>query len=1037
MTEEENSRFMKFIQITNIVVMILGLVVMFGWAFDISVFKSIVPGFSTMKFNTALSFLLVAASIYFQLSGPLAKRLLWKIPAAFVLLVGLISLAEEFIQNDFSIDQLFFSGKAGVNESASFRMAAATALCFLFMGFFSVVLGAKNKIILLTTQIALHLVTLISFTSIMGYILGVPTLYKHWFITSMAIHTSMAFLLISVSSSLIHPSVGLTALFTGRQIGNLMARRLFFQMIVAVFILSYIRIISNRLNWVSTDFGIALLALSFILVSLFLIRITAQALNVMDSQKTQAESNLKQTSTLLDSTPDPMIIIDEGGTILLSNNQTHQVFGYSSEELEGQKVELLIPKRFSIQHEAHRTSYFQSPITRNMGSGLDLFAKRKDGIEVPVEVSLSPISLNGKTWVSAAIRDVTERKREQLKLNQLVSIISSSADAIVSKKLDGTILTWNAAAEKILGYSAEEIIGKNVSLIYPPDLVKEEEIMISIINKGETVSQYETLRMRKDKKIINVSITLSPIRNSKGEITAISAILRDTTAQKQEEAAKRRVEEVLESTNEIARIGAWEVDLVQNSVYWSKITKEIHEVPPDFVPDLTKGIEFYKEGKSRDTIQRVVGEAIETGKTFDVELEIVTAKGNVNWVRSVGQAEFKDGKPVRLYGIFQDINEITKSKENLHTRNQELQAILNSGHVSIISTDTSGIIKHFNKGAEKLLQYTAAEMIDKQTPAIIHSVDEVLHRGKELSEIYGEEIGGFEVFVRKARDGKFESREWTYVRKDGSTFPVQLVVTALRNETGEITGFLGVATDISERKEAEEKMRNYSILESKSKEMEQFAYVASHDLREPLLTIINYMDLLQEDYGDRFDGDGKQYAGAITRAASRMDELIKGLLDYSRLSATKVLEETDCNEVLNEALADLNVLIKTSKVEVIKNPLPQLNAYPLELKLLFQNLIANAIKFARKGVKSTVEVSAEELDHGWKFAITDNGIGIDEKDWKKIFHIFHRVHGKTEYEGTGIGLAHCKKIVELHNGEIWIDSVPNQYSTFYFTIVTS
>ncbi|MEQ8878258.1 MAG: PAS domain S-box protein, partial [Cyclobacteriaceae bacterium] len=687
MINKENLRFKGFIQITNLVIMALGLIVMLGWVFDITLLKSILPGFSTMKFNTALSFMLIASSIHFQLATRDSLwQALWKLPAAFVLTIGLLSLTEEFLKINLGIDQLFFAGDP-LSPTPS-RISGATALCFSLMGFFAVTLRSKRSIHQLS-QVGLHIVTFISFIAVFGYLLGLFPLYKHWFINSMAIHTSVGFLSISVSASLIFPSLGISNLFTGNRIGNVMARRLFSQMIIAILILAYIRIISMRYEWVTVEFGIALFAFSFILVTLILIRSTANALNNLATKKDLAENSLEQTSTLLDSTPDPIIIIDNSGTILLSNLQTQQVFGYSKEELVGQKVEVLIPERFKGNHVSHRTSFFKAPKTRSMGSGHELFAKRRDGKEVPVEVSLSPIKIGEEIWVSAAIRDVSARRLEEIKLNQLVSIIDSSADAIVSKKTDGTILSWNAAAERILGYTAEEIVGKNVSLIFPPDLYDEEKMLMEQITQGKIVSQHETLRIRKDQKKIHVSITLSPIRDSKGEIWAVSAILRDITEQKQKEAEKRRIEEVLERTNEIARIGAWEVDLINNTVYWSKITKEIHEVPQDFIPDLAGGIEFYKEGKSRDTIQKVVGEAIETGKTFDVELEIVTAKKNIRWVRSIGQSEFEDGKCVRLYGVFQDIDVITKSKEALNIRNLELQAILNSGHVSIIGTDTA------------------------------------------------------------------------------------------------------------------------------------------------------------------------------------------------------------------------------------------------------------------------------------------------------------------------------------------------------------
>lgn len=1034
MINEESLRFKRFIQITNLVIMALGLLVMFGWGFDIALLKSILPGFSTMKFNTALSFLLIASSIHFQLfSRDSLWQALWKLPAAFVLAVGLLSLTEEFLKINLGIDQLFFAGDP-LSPTPS-RMSGATALCFSLMGFFAVTLRSKRSIHQLS-QVGLHIVTFISFIAVFGYLLGLFPLYRHWFINSMAIHTSVGFLSISVSASLIFPSLGISNLFTGNRIGNVMARRLFSQMIIAILILAYIRIISMRYEWVTVEFGIALFAFSFILVTLILIRSTANALNSLATKRDLAESSLEQTSTLLDSTPDPIIIIDGSGTILLSNLQTQQVFGYSKEELVGQKVEVLIPERFKGNHVSHRTSFFKAPKTRSMGSGHELFAKRRDGKEVPVEVSLSPIKIGDEIWVSAAIRDVSTRRLEEIKLNQLVSIIDASADAIVSKKLDGTILTWNKAAEKILGYTAEEVVSRNVSQIIPPDLLEEEKMVMERIALGETVSQNETLRVRKDNKTIHVSITLSPIRDAKGNIRAVSTILRDITKQKQEQAEKQRVEEVLERTNEIARIGTWEVDLINNTIYWSKVTKEIHEVPQDYIPQLEPAIEFFKEGKSRETITKVVEDAIQTGKSYDVELEIITAKGKNIWVRSIGQAEFINGKAVRLYGVFQDINEITKSKEKLNLLNLELQAILNSGHVSIISTDINGVIRHFNKGAEKLLQYSASEMVGIHTPAIIHVEEEVVRRGKELSAAYKKEISGFEVFIFKAREEEFESREWTYVRKDGSTFPVQLIVTAIKNEVGEITGYLGVATDITDRKLAEEKMRRYSILESKSKEMEQFAYVASHDLREPLLTIINYMDLLLEDYGDQIEGDGKIYTQAISRAAGRMDELIKGLLDYSRLSAKKELKETDFNQVLSEALADLHSLIVSKKAQIESDKLPSLKVYPLEIKLLFQNLIANAIKFNENGSQIKVSISARPIENGWQFEVKDNGIGIEEKDLDKIFFMFHRIHGRTAYEGTGIGLAHCKKIVELHDGKIWVDSVPGEFSTFHFTIMT-
>ena len=279
-------------------------------------------------------------------------------------------------------------------------------------------------------------------------------------------------------------------------------------------------------------------------------------------------------------------------------------------------------------------------------------------------------------------------------------------------------------------------------------------------------------------------------------------------------------------------------------------------------------------------------------------------------------------------------------------------------------------------------------------------------------------------------------KETLNVKKDGSNAWFLTSKIPLKNANGEISGLVGLSYNITERKEAAEKLRRYSILESKSKEMEQFAYIASHDLREPLLTIINYIELLIEDFGENLDEEAKRYTTSISGAAHRMDQLIHGLLDYSRLSKIKQLQDADCNEIVKEVQADLNLLITSSGASIIVEELPLLKAYPLELKLLFQNLINNAIKFRRKGVSPEIHITSNKIKDGWQFEIRDNGIGIKEYDKRKIFIMFQQLHNKNEYPGTGIGLAHCKKIAELHNGSIWVESKSEHSSSFCFTIVT-
>ncbi len=223
-------------------------------------------------------------------------------------------------------------------------------------------------------------------------------------------------------------------------------------------------------------------------------------------------------------------------------------------------------------------------------------------------------------------------------------------------------------------------------------------------------------------------------------------------------------------------------------------------------------------------------------------------------------------------------------------------------------------------------------------------------------------------------------------------------------------------------------------LERKNKELEQFAYVASHDMQEPLRTTSSFVALLRKQYKGKLDENADKYLDYIVQSSDRMKVLIKDLLDYSRLGGKKERRQVDCNSIVEQVKADLNRVIRESKAEVKTGNLPLLDGFPTELKLLFQNLVSNSIKFHRPGVPPVVEVNSNQRNGVWEFSISDNGIGIEPQYLDRIFVIFQRLHNRTDYEGSGIGLAHCKKIVELHGGRIWVESEPGVGSTFFFTI---
>jgi light-regulated signal transduction histidine kinase (bacteriophytochrome) len=269
-------------------------------------------------------------------------------------------------------------------------------------------------------------------------------------------------------------------------------------------------------------------------------------------------------------------------------------------------------------------------------------------------------------------------------------------------------------------------------------------------------------------------------------------------------------------------------------------------------------------------------------------------------------------------------------------------------------------------------------------------------------------------------------------RKNGTEVQVEIGLNPIETAEGQLV--LASIIDITERKLQEISLKKQVELETKNKELEQFAYVASHDLQEPLRTVSNYMQIFEEDYLDKLDDDARKYIRSVNNATKRMSALVKALLDFSRLGNDRKLTNVDCNELVNNVISDLQTMIKNSNAVIGVAKMPRLNLYEIEIRQLFQNLISNAIKFQKKNERPEVQISATMTDEKWQFSVRDNGIGIAPVHFQRIFDIFQRLHTVDEYAGNGIGLANCKKIVELHQGEIWVESILGKGAAFIFTI---
>ncbi len=556
-------------------------------------------------------------------------------------------------------------------------------------------------------------------------------------------------------------------------------------------------------------------------------------------------------------------------------------------------------------------------------TGHEIVIERPDGVRRLIAPHPAPIfnKAGALTGAINMLQDITESRRSEQETAHMAAIVASSDDAIIGKNLNGIVTSWNISAERIFGYTADEMIGQSILRLIPPDRKEEEPIILGKLRKGERVDHFETRRVTKDNRILDISLTISPILDARNKVIGVSKIARDITRTKQAELKIRESEERLRMAVSATKLGTWEYSPATGALTWSQECRDIYQLPADVEPDFTLFTALIHPEDSavaREAIAAALDPAHEG--QYDIHFRILRySDRSVRWVRSQGKVYFNGGgKPEKFIGTVLDITE------------------------------------------EKVAKTVLEHMVEERT--------------RELKEANS-----------------------------------QLAVS--------------------------------------NSELEQFAFVASHDLQEPLRKIQAFGDMLKTKISEFESSDEiVDYVNRMQSASVRMKTLIDSLLSFSRVSFNHEAHQLiNLNQVVEDVLTDLEATIREKDAEVHTGKLFPVKGEPMHLRQLFQNLIGNALKFSRSdlqprigisghlvsGSDSGMELPAEDSSKMFQLIeVADNGIGFEQEYSSKIFQLFQRLHGKTEYPGSGMGLSIVQKVVNNHHGYIKADSAPGEGTTF-------
>jgi PAS domain S-box-containing protein len=783
------------------------------------------------------------------------------------------------------------------------------------------------------------------------------------------------------------------------------------------------------------------------------------------TERKQAEEALRQSEikyrTVADNTYDWEFWIDPEGRFTYCSPSCERVTGHKSEEFLADprlRTRLIHPDdRPRFDNHLHEVEG-----NRVVGKGEWQFV-RADGTCCWVAHVCQPIYDDSGRFLGTrgSDRDITDRKRAEESLRESEQYLStvfraSPTGIFITRLADGLFLDVNEAYRQIIGYSADELIGRaspELNLWVDP---RDRERIVKLLREQGRIENHEARFRRKTGETVDLLYSALPFE--RGGEPCILGVLTDITERKQMEEELRRARDELESrvrerTSDLDRTVAELQKQVEHRIKAEEAVKaeqkrveNVLERMPAYAVLLTPdhhvayANRIFREWFGNDhgrTCYEFLFDRKEPCEPCETYTVLKTGKSHFwEWTGPNGRNydiydypfTDTDGSPL-IMEIGVDVTAHKQAQADLRSTSLYVRGLIEASLDPLVTISPDGKITDVNAATERVTGLPREHLI-----------------GSDFLNYFTEPAKARDGYKKVLSEGLVMDYALTIRCRDGRTTDVLYNATVYKNEAGEVQGVFAAARDITQKNAAEAELAGYRMhledlvkqrteeLARSNQDLEQFAYVASHDLQEPLRAVAGFVELLRRNLEDSLDDKAMEYMTFAIDGARRMQTLINGLLEYSRIGTQgKRLQKVNSQAALDEGLARLQASISESGAKITSDDLPTVTSDDLQLALLFQNLIVNAIKF-RSDQIPRIHVSAIHQAGGWRFAVRDNGIGIESQYSERIFMIFQRLHSRDKYPGTGIGLAICKRIVERHGGRIWVESTPGRGSTFYFTV---